>query len=279
MVSVEKDVGFGHASDLAGVRIVSELYLIVLKEGTCGQLSYGHNSYDFEEGTLLFFGPEQVMQFAGNPGKDSAHKEAWRLVFHPNLIRKSELANQIDRYSFFDYDLNEGLHLSEDEKNTVEVILEKVIKEYNQPIDKHSQRLMIANIHLLLDYCLRYYDRQFNTRSNINSDFVSKFERLLKDYYQTDRVQDLGIPTVGYCASELGLSSNYFSDLLKKETGKSAQEHIHSFIIEKAKNRLLNSSNKISEIGYSLGFEYPTYFSNLFKAKTGISPKEFRKLN
>lgn len=279
LVSVEKELEFKNLSDLIGVKIISDLYLIVFKEGTCGKLTYGHNSYDFEEGTLIFFAPGQVMQYEGNLEQDLDHKEAWRLAFHPDLIRKSELGNQIDAYSFFNYDLNEGLHLSETEKNTVEEILAKVVNEYNQHIDKHSQRLIIANIHLLLDYCSRYYDRQFYTRSNLNSDLVSKFERLLKTYYQTSKVHDLGVPSVSFCASELNLSPNYLSDLLKRETGKSAQEHIHAFIIEKAKNKLLNSSNSISEIGYSLGFEYPSNFSNLFKSKTGISPKEFRNLN
>ncbi|OJJ19482.1 AraC family transcriptional regulator [marine bacterium AO1-C] len=279
LVSVEKDLKYGDVSDMIGVKVVSDLYLIVFKEGVCGKLTYGHNSYDFEEGTLIFFGPGQVMEYESNPERDSDHKEAWRLVFHPDLIRKSELANQIDHYTFFDYDLSEGLHLSEDEKHTIEDILEKIVKEYEQHIDKHSGRLIIANIHLLLNYCLRYYDRQFYTRSNLNSDIVSKFDRLLKEYFRTSKVNDLGVPTVSYCAEKLNFSPNYLSDLLRKETGKSAQEHIHSFIIDKAKNKLLGSSESISQIGYSLGFEYPTYFSNLFKAKTGLSPKEFRNLN
>jgi len=280
LVSAERNFKYqGNVSDFDGIRIVSDLYLIVLKEGVCGKVTYGHNSYDFEEGTLLFFAPGQVIEYESNVEVDSGFSEAWRLLFHPDLIRRSELANQIDNYSFFDYDLSEGLHLSEYEKGTIEELMVKVINEYDQHIDKHSQRLIISNIHLLLDYCLRFYDRQFYTRSNLNSDIVSKFERLLKDYFNTGKVDDLGIPTVSYCAAALNLSSNYFSDLLKKETGKSAQEHIHSFIIEKAKTRLLGSSDSIGQIGYALGFEYPTYFSNLFKSKTGLSPKEFRNLN
>lgn len=279
LVSVERDFKYeGNPSDFDGIRIVSDLYLIVLKEGICGKVTYGHNSYDFEEGTLLFFAPGQVIEYESNSETDSEFKEVWRLLFHPDLIRKSELANQIDNYSFFDYNLSEGLHLSEYEKGTITEIIVKVINEYNQHIDKHSQRLIISNIHLLLDYCLRFYDRQFYTRSNLNSDIVSKFERLLKDYFKTDKVNNLDVPSVSYFASELNLSSNYFSDLLKKETGKSAQEHIHTFIIEKAKMKLLASSDSIGQIGYALGFEYPSYFSNLFKSKTGLSPKEFRNL-
>ncbi len=275
-VSIDYGLGWQNMSDLIGKKIASDLYFIVFKSGNCGHLMYGRNSYDFEGGTLLFFAPGQIMQYDGNPEQDFDHKEEWRLAFHPDLIRASELSNQINSYSFFNYDTHEGLHVSEDEKHTIEEILSKILKEYNQHIDKHSQRIIIANIHLILDYCLRFYDRQFYTRTNLNSDILSKFERLLNTYYGTDKVQEFGIPTVNFCASELNLSTNYFSDLLRKETGKSAQEHIHSFIIDKAKNRLLNSSNKVSEIGYSLGFEYPSNFSNLFKAKTGLSPKEFR---
>ena len=146
-------------------------------------------------------------------------------------------------------------------------------------MDKHSQNLIISNIELLLDYCTRFYDRQFYTRSNLNLDFVSKFEKLLKRYYQKNEVEEKGLPTVQYLAKHLNFSSNYLSDLLKKETGKTAQEHIHLFIIEQAKNKLLNSKSSISEIGYALGFEYPQHFSNLFKLKTGISPSEYRSLN
>jgi YesN/AraC family two-component response regulator len=146
-------------------------------------------------------------------------------------------------------------------------------------LDKHSQNLIISNIELLLDYCTRFYDRQFYTRTNLNTDIVSKFERLLKAYYQTDQVHDSGMPNVQYLAKKLNFSANYLSDLLKKETGKTAQEHIHLFVIEKAKNILLSSNHSISEIGYALGFEYPQHFSNLFKSKTGFSPSEFRNLN
>ncbi len=162
---------------------------------------------------------------------------------------------------------------------TIEGLLDKIVKEYSQNLDKHSQNLIISNIELLLDYCMRFYDRQFYTRTNLNTDIVSKFERLLKTYYQKELVHEFGIPNIQYLAQELNFSSNYLSDLLKKETGKTAQEHIHLFIIEKAKKKLLNSKSSISEIGYSIGFEYPQHFSNLFKSKTGMSPTEYRKLN
>ncbi|MDW3197069.1 MAG: helix-turn-helix domain-containing protein [Cytophagales bacterium] len=280
LVSVERGFDYSsHTTQFNGIRFVSDLFLIVLKEGVCGKVMYGHNAYDFEEGTLLFFAPGQAMEFESNVEMDGHVREAWRLIFHPDLIRKSDLANHIDEYSFFNYDLNEGLHLSQDEKDTIEEILVKIVNEYNQHIDRHSHRLINSNIHLLLDYCLRFYDRQFYTRTNLNSDVVSKFERLLKDYFKTGKAVELGVPSVSYCANELSLSTNYFSDLLKKETGKSAQEHIHTFIIDKAKTMLLGSTDSISQIGYALGFEYPNYFSNLFKSHTGVSPRVFRNLN
>ena len=205
--------------------------------------------------------------------------EGWTLAFHPDLIRKSTLSDKIDQYSFFDYDVNEALHLSDDELKTIEQLLDKIVREYSQNLDRHSQNLIISNIELLLDYCARLYDRQFYTRTNINTDIVSKFENLLKAYYQSEKVDELGIPNVQYMARELNLSSNYLSDLLKKETGKTTQEHIHLYVVEKAKNFLLNSNSSISEIGYSLGFDYPQHFSNLFKSKTGLSPSEYRNLN
>ena len=157
--------------------------------------------------------------------------------------------------------------------------MNKIEKEYSQNLDKHSQNLNISNIELLLDYCTRFYDRQFYTRTNLNTDIVSKFERYLKSYYESNDAMDKGLPSVQFLADKLNFTPSYLSDLLKKETGKTAQEHIHFFVINKAKNSLLNSESSISEIGYTLGFEYPQHFSNLFKSKTGLSPSEFRNLN
>lgn len=260
------------------VKVVNNLYQIVMKSADdCQILQYGRNSYDYEDGTLVFTAPGQVTQATGTA--PSENSDGWTLAFHPDLIRKSTLADKINDYSFFSYDTNEALHLSDDERQTIEELVDKIIKEYSQNLDRHSQRLIIANIELLLDYCLRFYDRQFYTRTNINSDVVSKFERTLKQYYETDKADEIGVPNVHYCAKEMNLSPNYLSDLLKKETGKTTQEHIHLFIIEKAKNILLNSNHSISEVGYTLGFEYPQHFSTLFKSKTGLSPRAFRNLN
>jgi len=267
-------------SDFQEVKVVNNLFQITLKSTKdCGRLLYGKNSYDYEEGTLVFTAPGQVTEYKGDFSIGNKDNKGWILAFHPDLIRKSGLADKINRYTFFNYDVNEALHLSDVERNTIEELLDKIIKEYSQNLDSHSQNLIISNIELLLDYCLRFYDRQFYTRTNLNSDIVSKFERLLKGYYQTEKVMDLGLPNVNYCAKKLNLSPNYLSDLLKKETGKTAQEHIHLYVVDKAKNILLNSSDSVSEIAYTLGFEYPQHFSNLFKSKTGLSPREYRNMN
>jgi AraC-like DNA-binding protein len=279
LVTVVQTKDFDTNLDFKGVRIINNLYQVTLKQLGCGNLFYGKNSYDYEEGTLVFTSPGQVTVFDGEMPATNEVNEGWTLAFHPDLIRKSKLSEKIDNYSFFHYDVNEALHLSEEELGTIEDLLDKIVKEYSQNLDKHSQNLIISNIELILDYCTRFYDRQFYTRTNLNTDIVSKFERLLKAYYQSNVVNELGVPNVQYLAKELNLSSNYLSDLLKKETGKTAQEHIHLFVIERAKNTLLNSSQSISEIGYSLGFEYPQHFSSLFKLKTGMSPREYRSLN
>jgi len=279
LVSVVWTKDFNPAINFNGVKVINNLYQITLKESGCGKLLYGKNSYDYEEGTLVFTSPGQVTVLEGEFSPEDQSTDGWTLAFHPDLIRKSGLIEKIDRYSFFRYDVNEALHLSDEERKTIEQLLEKIVTEYSQNLDRHSQNLIISTIELLLDYCTRFYDRQFYTRSNMNVDFVSKFERLLKNHYSNENDSDVGLPSVKSCSDKLGLSSNYLSDLLKKETGKTAQEHIHLFVIDKAKNSLLNSENSISEIGYALGFDYPQHFSNLFKSKTGVSPREFRNLN
>jgi AraC-like DNA-binding protein len=279
LVSVVYSKDIKSISDFQNVKVVNNLYQITLKQTGCGTLLYGKNSYDYQQGTLVFTAPGQVTQFDGDMQSESENIEGWTLAFHPDLIRKSSLADKMSRYTFFSYDISEALHLSDDERNNVEDLLEKIIKEYSQNLDQHSQSLIISNIELFLDYCVRFYDRQFYTRTNFNSDIVSRFERLLNSYYQGNKGNEIGLLSVNYCSDKLNLSSNYLSDMLKRETGKTAQEHIHLHIIEKAKNNLLNTTDSISEIGYALGFEYPQHFSNLFKSKTGYSPREYRNLN
>lgn len=259
--------------------VVNNLYNVMLKGGCTGNLRYGRNSYDFEEGTLIFTAPGQVLEAEELEEVEDSQVEGWTLMFHPDLIRKSPLGQHINDYSFFNYDVNEALHLSDLEKSSIGQIIEKIQKELEQNIDKHSQKLIVSNIELLLDYCTRYYDRQFYTRTNQSSDFISKFEKYLKDYFSSDQPAEKGIPTVKSCGEYMGMSSNYLSDLLKKETGHNAQEHIHSALINRAKSNLLGTTDSVGQIAFGLGFEYSQHFSKLFKKKTGLSPKQYRMQN
>lgn len=261
-------------TDFANIRITADLYFISMKDGVTGGFQYGRNSYDFQEGVMTFIAPGQVF---GNPSgaMESANK-GWTILFHPDLIRKAELGRSVDRYTFFGYDVHEGLYLSEREKQTLTDLSQKIDLELDQNIDRHTQKLIASNLELVLDYCTRYYDRQFYTRSDIHLDVVTRFEGILKAYFQTSQQLESGLPTVKYCSEQLHMSPNYLSDLLKKETGRSAQDHIHSFIIDKAKTILLNSSNSVTQVASSLGFDYSQHFSRLFKTKTGMSPTEYR---
>ncbi|OCX51618.1 transcriptional regulator [Mucilaginibacter sp. PPCGB 2223] len=240
-----------------------------------GTLKYGKGHYDFNEGSLMFTAPWQVIA----PGPDVVVDEGWALFIHPDLIHGTSLGKKIHEYSFFNYETNEALHISEEEKQILEDCLAKIEREYSQNMDKHTQGLIVSNIELLLNYCNRFYDRQFYTRAKVNSDVVQQFEKLLKGYFAQSTLIDAGLPNVGYFASRLNLSPNYLSDLLNKFTGKTTQEHIHLEMIDKAKSQLWGTDNSISQIAYALGFEHPSHFTKIFKTKTGKSPSEYRHLN
>ena len=235
------------------------------------------NQYDFEEGSLLFTKPGQTIQVSNEVEENNT--SGWILLFHPDLIRKSELARAIENYTFFDYDLNEGLHLSDKEKQSLTELVNKIQEEYNQNIDKHSQELIIANIEMLLKYSKRFYDRQFFTRTNLNKDILLEFNKVLKNYYNSESPMQNGVLTVKICAEQLNLSVNYLGYLIKTETGRSAKDHINDYVIEKAKTRLLGSNKNVREISYGLGFEYPQGLNKLFKAKVGMSPSQYRNMN
>jgi AraC-like DNA-binding protein len=235
---------------------------------------YGRQVFDHKEGTLLCTAPEQLITF--DREKETGSTEGWGLYFHPELIRNTALGKKINEYSFFSYAENEALHLSEQEKQTLLSILKQMENEYNTNIDHYSHDLIISNIELLLNYCKRFYGRQFITRTNQNKDVIVRFEEFITDYFNSGNVKSNGIPSVKYCAESMNLSPNYFSDLLKSETGKNTQEHIHYHLIEKAKNILVSSDKDINDIAYGLGFEYPQNFSKLFKKKVGVSPTDYR---
>jgi AraC-like DNA-binding protein len=277
LVSVFNHRDIKNGPQFAGKSIVSSFYIMEYKDGATSSFEYGRTTYDFEEGTLIFLAPKQVLKVNEWYERDSVN--GWTLLFHPDLIRKSQLGQNIDSYSFFSYETNEALHISDEEKKIVDGLKDKIVQEYSQNIDRQSQKLIVTSIELLLDYCTRYYNRQFFTRENLNKDIITRFETMMKAYYESNKPLEQGMPSVKYCGEFLNMSPNYFSDLLKKETGRNAQDHIHFFVIERAKTQLLNTEASISHIAYDLGFEYPQNFSKLFKKKTGISPSEFRNMN
>ncbi|WP_299681225.1 AraC family transcriptional regulator [uncultured Tenacibaculum sp.] len=259
-------------SQYEGVKMSSELYSIILKDGDCG-MHYGRNKYDFEEGVLSFIAPNQVI--TSNSHTPSTY--GFMLVFHPSLIRNFDLGKKINSYNFFNYSTHEALHLSKKEENTLIDIVANIKTELVSNIDKHTQEVIITNLQLLLNYSKRFYDRQFITREHHNSDVMSKVEELIREYYDNNLQVERGTPTSEYFAQKVHFSTNYLSDLLKKETGKSTKDYIDDYIIKLAKNKLLNTGFSVSEIAYDLGFNYPHYFSRMLKKKVGESPGEFRK--
>jgi len=257
-------------------KIMYDFYMVSVKDKSCG-VEYGRNSFDFDEGVMVFSSPGQVY----TPTKIITEGEiqGWMLLFHPDLIRNTHLGNHIDNFSFFNYDVYEALHLSDDEEKKVNECIINIVEEYEQRIDNHSHSVIVTNIELLLSYSLRFYERQFNTRTSQSKDIVSQFEKSLKAYFQTNVALEPGLPTIQYFADKAYLSQHYFSDLLKKETGRTPKEHINDFVIEKAKSMILGTNQSISEIAYDLGFNYPHYFTRLFKSKTGVTPVEYRNIN
>jgi AraC family transcriptional activator of pobA len=253
------------------------LYAIGLKEMDYGQLRYGRRDYDYQEGSLIFIAPGQVIGV--QPGVEILAQKGWALIFHPDLVNGTPLGKHIHDYSFFSYDVNEALHLSDKERSIVIDCFLKIEYELDQNIDKHSKGLIASNIELLLNYCVRFYDRQFITRDNANKGILERFEYLLKSYFSSDKPQNEGLPSVAYCAEALHLSTNYFGDLVKKETGRSALEYIQLKVIDVAKERLFDMNKSVSEIAYELGFKYPQHFFRLFKQKAGVTPNDYRLLN
>lgn len=270
-------VDLSKADPRSGSRMYFGFYTIFLKEVKCGDLAYGRNTYDYQEGTLVFLAPGQVAGVVGST--EMYQPKGYALVFHSDLIHGTSLGRQINDYSFFSYDNREALHLSERERQIVLDCFSKIEYELQHAIDKHSKKLIASNIELFLDYCQRFYDRQFITREHVNKGILERFEGLLNNYFVSDKTQTIGLPSVAWCADELNLSANYFGDLIKKETGRTAQEYIQSKIIEIAKGKMLGQHKSISEIAFELGFKYPAHFSRLFKQRVGLTPNEYRMLN
>lgn len=249
-------------------------YAIFLKEKIHGPITYGRSKYDYQEGTLVFIAPGQVGGI--NDNGETLHPQGYALLFHPDLIRGTSLAHKMKDYTFFSYEANEALHMSERERQTVFNCFNEIQEELRHVIDKHSRSIIVSNIEVLLNHCLRFYDRQFATREAINSDVLTRFESLLGSYFDSTKPEELGLPSVAWCADQLHLSANYFGDLVKKQTGKSAIEYIHFAVISRVKDRLLETNKTVSEIAYEVGFQYPHHLSRLFKKVAGCTPNEYR---
>ena len=250
------------------------VYALFLKNGVNCTLRYGRQPYDYQEGTVVSFAPGQIVGV--HTEVDETAPDVIGLMFHPDLIYGTPLASKIKAYGFFDYSQREALHLSTEERRLFLECLERINAELAHPVDNHTAEIVASHIQVLLDYLARFYERQFITRKKVNSDILSRFEILLKDYYDSGKGKD-GIPSVNYFADAVNLTPGYFGDMVKRETGKTAQELISLRMIDQAKQALSLTNSDISEIAYSLGFQYPQHFSRMFKRVTGISPTQFRE--
>lgn len=270
-------VDFSKVDPFCYFKAQMDVYAIFLKDIKCGNITYGINNYDYEEGTLIFISPGQVFGVESTGEKRKGSGTA--LIFHPDLIYGTSLGKHIKDYTFFSYEVNEALHLSNRERAVVNDCVANIQYELEHAIDTHSKTLIVSYIELFLNYCKRFYDRQFITRSHVNKDVLARFEKVLNEYFDSEKPLDDGLPSVRYCAEKLFLSANYLGDLLKKETGKSAQEHIQLKMIAVAKQRLFDPEKSISEIAYELGFKHPQHFTRMFKKQVGMSPAEYKSMN
>ncbi|NOW96453.1 AraC family transcriptional regulator [Mucilaginibacter sp. SG564] len=254
------------------VSYVTTLYKISFVSKLGGKFRYGQGYYDFDEGSMVFTAPNQIV------GSTAIYKgnEGYSLIFHQDFLQGYPLAAKIKQYGFFSYASNEALHLSEQERTTVSSIFTIIEEELNSRIDDFSHEVVIAQIELLLSYAKRFYKRQFLTRQAASSDLLQQLEGLLNTYYSEEKPVNRGLPTVQYLADQLNYTPNYLSDMLRSLTGLNAQQHIHQKLIERSKELLSTTNLTISEVAFSLGFEHPQSFSRLFKTKTRLSPVQFR---
>lgn len=250
------------------------LYTITIKDKTTCNARYGWRTYDFTRGCMSFFAPGQV--HCWDEKTENIGRWGWLLAFHPDFIRKYPLGTRIDRMKFFSYDVSEALHISDMERKVVENIMENIESEYRQNIDAHTQDFIVSQLEVLLNYSERFYTRQFQTRSSVEPDVLVRVRGLLQKHMDEHRREFIPVNAL---AGELNMSPHYLSDLLRSQTGMNTQQHIHSFLIERAKSLLVTTPLSVSEIAYRLGFEYPQHFNRLFKSKTGITPLEYRNMN
>lgn len=262
------------AKPMRHMRHTFSFYVVFLKDEKNCELTYGRQRYDYQEGSVVCLAPGQVIGIE-DTGEEFQPK-GWALCFDAEFIRGTSLGHGMREYSFFSYQVNEALHLSDDERSVFVDCLNKIRLELCNSVDRISKRLVTNYIGLLLDYCLRFYERQFVTREPLHHDILSRFEMLLDDYFSSGKAQSNGLPSVKYCAGELFLSPGYFGDLIKKETGKSAQAYIQLKLINYAKERIMDPSKSITQVAYELGFQYPQHFTRLFKKLVGQTPNDYR---
>ena len=253
-------------------KLVLDFYNISIKRSFKGILKYGKNHYDFDDGTMSFIAPNQIIS---TDSEEDRNKDGWSLLFHPDLIRQYPLGKAIKNYGYFSYSTTEALHLSDEEEKSIEAIVQNIEREIHARLDHFSQDIIVSNLELLLSYCNRFYGRQFITRKMATNDLLTSFESSLERHFNSNA--DVILPTVEKLASELNVSSSYLSDMLRSLTGQNTQQHIHDKLIEKAKGILITTDLTVSEIAYQLGFEYPQSFSKLFKIKTKLTPMEYRQ--
>lgn len=253
------------------------IYTLYLKLEKACDIRYGRQNYDYQEGTIVCFAPGQDAETTLIT--DRVQVNALGILFHPDLLLGTSLGKTIKKYTFFSYEVNEALHLSEEERNIIMDCLRIIRLELEHGVDKHSKTLLVNYIELLLNYCMRFYERQFVTRSKANHDVLTRFEQLLDNYFSGTFAEQNGLPTVKYFADKICLSPNYFGDMVKKETGRTPQEHIQEKVIEMAKERMIGTEDTVSQIAYSLGFQYPQHFCRLFKKRVGCTPNGYRVQN
>ncbi|MBP3510623.1 MAG: helix-turn-helix transcriptional regulator [Prevotella sp.] len=250
-------------------------YCIYYKDLECGTIQYGRSKYDYQEGTMLFIAPGQIAGI--NDGGATPSPRGYVLMFHPDLLYGTSLARRMKDYNFFSYDSNEALHMSEREKQIILNCFHEISAELEHAIDKHTKQIIASTIETMLNYCTRFYDRQFITREIPNRGILSRFEKTVHQWFESGKAREFGLPTVQMCASEACLSPNYFGDLIKKELGKTAQEYIRLYVIDRAKELIAENELNVSEIAYELGFKYPHHLTRVFKKVTGITPNEYRR--